>query len=169
MVTTMAPRAAKTRRRKKPKKTLPRPALRPVVRTTLSDAERRLLALAQSVGTAVGDAGGLSTALRTLTAEYSAEAALPRAMSGAWLGSRKDKTAALALAWAREQVRVALRDVLERSRARSALAVDTDTLSWLLLAACEALAYEPMSAVADRVRVLFEITGAGAPSAPPSV
>jgi hypothetical protein len=163
MVATMAPRATKTRRRKKPKK-----ALRPVVRTTLSDAERRLLALAQSVGAAVGDAGGLSTALRTLTAEYSAEAALPRAMSGAWLGSRKDKTAALALAWAREQVRVALRDVLDRSRTRGALAVDTDTLSWLLLAACEALAYEPMSAVADRVRVLFEITGAGVTSVPPS-
>ncbi len=164
----MAPRPAKARRRKKPKKALPRPVVRPVVRTTLSDAERRLLALAQSVGAAVGDAGGLSTALRTLTAEYSAEAALPRAMSGAWLGSRKDKTAALALAWAREQDRVALRDVLERSRTRGALAVDTDTLSWLLLAACEALAYEPVSAVADRVRVLFEITGAGASSVTPS-
>ena len=165
----MAPRTAKTRRRKKPKKASPRPVVRSVERTTLSDAERRLLALAQRVGATVGDAGGLSTALRTLTAEYSAEAALPRAMSGAWLGSRKDKTAALALAWAREQVRVALRDVLDRNRTRGALAVDTDTLSWLLLAACEALAYEPMSAVADRVRVLFEITGAGGPSAPPSV
>lgn len=152
------------RRRKKPKRELPRAA----ARTALSDAERRLLALAQSIGAVVDDAGGLSTALRTLTAEYSAEAALPRAMCGAWLGSRKDKTAALALAWAREQVRLALRDVLERARTRGALAVDADTLAWLLLAACEALAYEPGAAVADRVRVLFEITGAGAASAPPS-
>lgn len=152
------------RRRKKPKKVL----RRAVARTTLSDAERRLLALAQRVGAVVDDAAGLSTALRTLTAEYSAEAALPRAMCGAWLGSRKDKTAALALVWAREQVRLALRDVLERSRTRGALAVDADTLSWLLLAACEALAYEPGSAVADRVRVLLEITGAGAASVTPS-
>jgi hypothetical protein len=153
------------RRRKKPKKRSP-PA---PARTTLSDAERRLLALAQSIGAAgVDAAAALSTALETLTAQYSAEAALPQAMSGAWLGSRKDKTAALALAWAREQVRVALRDVLERAGKRGALAVDADTRAWLLLAACESLAYEPASAVADRVRVLFEITGAGAAPAPPS-
>ena len=153
------------RRRKKPKKALP------AARTTLSDAERRLLALAQRLGAVVPDtegAAGLSTALRTLTAEYAAEAPLPRAMCGAWLGSRKDKTAALALAWAREQVRLALRDVLERARTRGALAVDADTLAWLLLAAGEALAYEPGSAVADRVRVLLEITGAGVASVPPS-
>jgi hypothetical protein len=153
------------RRRKKPNKQSPRaPA-----RTTLSDAERRLLALAQRIGgTGIDDAAALSTALHTLTEEYSAEGALPRAMSGAWLGSRKDKTAALALAWAREQVRIALRDVLERAGKRGALAVDPDTRAWLLLAACEALAYEPASAVADRVRMLFEITGAGAAPAPPS-
>jgi hypothetical protein len=153
------------RRRKKPRKASPRaPA-----RTTLSDAERRLLALAQRIGGAgIDDPAALSTALHTLTAEYSAEAALPRAMCGAWLGSRKDKTAALALAWAREQVRMALRDVLERAGKGGVLAADADTRAWLLLAACEALAYEPASAVADRVRVLFEITGARAASAPPS-
>ena len=154
------------RRGTKPKRELPRAA----ARATLSDAERRLLALARKIGAVVPDTegpAGLSAALRTLTAEYSAEAALPRAMCGAWLGSRKAKTAALALAWAREQVRLALRDVLDRARAREVPAVDADTLAWLLLAACEALAYEPASAVADRVRVLFEITGAGAP-APPS-
>lgn len=138
-------------------------------RTTLSDAERRLLTLAQTIGAGAAESAALSTALRTLTAEYSANAALPRAMCGAWLGSRKDKTATLALAWAREQVRLALRDVLERARTRGALAVDADTLAWLLLAACEALAYEPPSAVADRVRVLFDITGAGAAPVSPLV
>jgi hypothetical protein len=152
------------RRRKKPTKKSPRsPA-----RATLSDAERRLLALAQSVGSGTDEARALSAALTTLTSEYAAESPLPRAMCGAWLGSRKDKTAALALAWAREQVRLALRDVLERAHPRSPLGVDADTLAWLLLAACEALAYEPSSAVADRVRVLFEITGAGAAPATPS-
>lgn len=152
------------RRRKKRKKASPRSA----ARTTLSAAERQLLALARRIGTGVDEAAALPAALHTLTAEYSAEAALPRAMCGAWLGTRKDKTAALALAWAREQVRLALCDVLERARTRRALSVDSDTLAWLLLAACEALAYEPASAVADRVRVLFEITGAGGTSAAPS-
>jgi hypothetical protein len=152
------------RRRKKAKTRAPRA----VARATLSDAERRLLALAQRLGAGVDDPAGLAAALSTLTAQYAADAALPRAMCGAWLGSRKDKTAALALAWAREQVRLALRDVLERARTRGALGVDADTLAWLLLAACEALAYEPSSAVADRVRVLFEITGAGAAPAPPA-
>jgi hypothetical protein len=156
--------AAMARRKKKPKKAVPRaPA-----RTTMSDAERRLLALAQTLGAGIHEAAALSSALAALTAEYSADAALPRAMCGAWLGSRKDKTAALALAWAREQVRLALRDVLEQGRTRAPLVVDADTLAWLLLAACEALAYEPASAVADRVRVLFELTGAGAAPAPPS-
>ena len=152
------------RRRKKPKKEWRRPP----ARTTPSDAERRLLALAQRLGAGLDETATLSAALQTLTAEYAAEAALPRAMCRAWLGSRQDKTAALALAWAREQVRLAVRDVLERARTRGALAVDADTLAWLLLAACEALAYEPASAVADRVRVLFEITGAGAGPALPS-
>ena len=153
------------RRRKKRKTVVPRaPA-----RTTLSDAERRLLALAQTIGSgAVDHRAALSAALQTLTAEYTAEAALPRAMCGAWLGSRKDKTAALALAWAREQVRLALRDVLDRADTRAPLKVDAETLAWLLLAACEALAYEPASAVADRVRVLFEITGAAVAPAPPA-
>src|SRR5688572_15531731 len=152
----------------RPRKKAKTRAPRPVARATLSDAERRLLALAQRLGAGIDDPAGLAAALATLTTEYSADAALPRAMCGAWLGSRKDKTAALALAWAREQVRLALRDVLERARTRAPLGVDADTLAWLLLAACEALAYEPASAVADRVRVLFEITGAGGTSAVPS-
>lgn len=156
--------SAMARPRRKPKKALPRAA----ARTTLSEAERRLLALAQTLGAPDDTADVLSAALRTLTSQYSAAAPLPRAMCGAWLGSRKDKTAALALAWAREQVRLSLRDVLERAPARGRLAVDADTLAWLLLAACEALAYEPDSAVADRVRVLFDITGAGPGAGPPS-
>ncbi|MEX2148115.1 MAG: hypothetical protein WED01_14000 [Candidatus Rokuibacteriota bacterium] len=152
----------------RPRKKPMRPPPRAAARTTLSEAERRLLALAQTLGAAADDPDVLSAALRILTSQYSAAAALPRAMCGAWLGSRKDKTAALALAWAREQVRLSLRDVLERAPARGALAMDADTLAWLLLAACEALAYEPDSAVADRVRVLFEITGAAAPAVPSS-
>lgn len=134
---------------------------------TGSEAERRLLALARSIGALADDPGGLWTALAALSDQYRADRALPGAVCAAWLKSRRDKTAALALAWAREQVRLALRDLVDRAPAktRGALAVDADTLAWLLLAACESLAQEPLSAVADRVRALFELTGHPLPPA----
>jgi hypothetical protein len=45
------------------------------------------------------------------------------------------------------------------------LALPAETLAWLVLAACEALAYEPPSAAPDRVRLLLELTGRAAPPA----
>ncbi|MBI4246401.1 MAG: hypothetical protein HY614_04350 [Candidatus Rokubacteria bacterium] len=72
--------------------------------------------------------------------------------------SRRDKTHALALAWAREQVRLALGDILDRAAATGAARRDVarDTLAWLVLAAVEALAHEPGEAVPDRIRALRE-------------
>jgi hypothetical protein len=132
-----------------------------------SEAERRLLALARSLAALADDPGGLWAALAALSDQYRSDRALPGAVGRAWLKSRGDKTSALALAWAREQVRLALRDLVDRApaRTRGALAVDADTMAWLLLAACESLAQEPVSAVADRVRALFELTCHPAPPA----
>ena len=65
----------------------------------------------------------------------------------------------LALAWAREQVRLALEERLIRAPARGAAAADPATRAWLLLAAAESIAHEPPAAVADRLRALLELTG----------
>lgn len=128
-----------------------------------SEAETRLLGLARELETLGADA--LPRAVRTLAAAYAPEGMLPKAIHRAWLATRDDKTAALALAWAREQLRLALQEVIEATppSARGALPLAAETLAWLLLAACESLAHEPPSAVADRLRLLLELTGRAAP------
>ena len=90
---------------------------------------------------------------------------LPREVFNAWIKTRQEKTALLALSWAREQVRLSLEETLVRSsRGRPPLGVAPATLAWLLLAACEAMAYEPPSAVADRLRTVLELSGHAASS-----
>ena len=79
-------------------------------------------------------------------------------MTQAWLRSRGDKTAALALAFARENLRLALEEVLARAP-RGALPGGPETRSWLVLAACEAIALEPREAAADRLRALLHLSG----------
>ena len=91
-----------------------------------------------------------------LVTAYAPDAALATALRKDWLRTRGDKAAHLALGWAREQIRVALAEALERARAASAVRadVDPDVLAWLWLAACEAIAHEPPSAVGDRAEAL---------------
>ncbi|PYN77639.1 MAG: hypothetical protein DMD96_23860 [Candidatus Rokuibacteriota bacterium] len=103
----------------------------------------------------------LDGALRKLAAAFAPGAELPREVFGAWIKSRSDKTASLALGWAREQLRLSLEETIVHGprETRRALALGPDTLAWLLLAACEAIAYEPPSAVADRVRAVLELSG----------
>jgi hypothetical protein len=122
------------------------------------EAETRLLELAGALA-ALPPAGAVPAALRVLAAVYAPDAPLPGAMAQAWLGSRGDKTARLALAWARERVRLTLEEILARVPARGALPGSAQTRSWLILAAGEAIALEPTSAVADRLRVLLELSG----------
>ena len=112
-------------------------------------------------------ADALPRALCALAAAYGPDAQLPKAVQHAWLASRADKTAALALAWAREQLRLGLQEVIEATppSARGALPLPAETLAWLLLAACESLAHEPPSAAVDRLRLLLELTGRAAPPA----
>jgi hypothetical protein len=122
-------------------------------RTTprVNDAERRLLELARDIAALDGE-DVLDRALERLGPSPDAHAG-PRPAAGAAAKSR-----ALALAWAREQARLALRDVLERAVAAGAARrdLDPDMLAWLLVAASEALAREPMEAVPDRRQALAE-------------
>jgi hypothetical protein len=136
-----------------------RRARRPAPAAGPSEAERRLLALARELAGLGSDP--LPRALRALARAYAPEAPLPRAVTRAFLATRGDKTGALALAYAREQVRVALRELLETTppSARGGLAAPPEILAWLLLAGAEALAQEPPAAAADRVRALAVLTG----------
>jgi len=127
-------------------------------------AELRLLKLAQEVAGLARNAGGthaLAAAVQRLAAAFGPPASLPGEVFQAWVRSRSDKNATLALAWAREQVRLGLQDVVERTPKPTRPRIDTDaaTLAWILLAACEAIAQEPPSAVADRVRAILDLIG----------
>ena len=122
-------------------------------------AETLLLALAKVLAGAP-----LEAALRKLADAFMPTADLPREVYAAWTKSRREKTTTLALSWAREQLRLSLEETIARSpRIRPAGGLRPDTLAWLLLAACEAIAHEPPSAVADRVRIVLELSGHAAP------
>ncbi len=124
-------------------------------------AEALLLTLAQELAGVP-----LDGALRKLAAAFAPSADLPREVFGAWIRSRKDKAASLALSWAREQLRLSLEETIARAprEARRAVSLGPDALAWLLLAACEAIAHEPPSAAADRVRTVVELSGHAATS-----
>jgi hypothetical protein len=120
-----------------------------------SRAEMLLLDLARSVSARAAEASQMPdvTALaETIAAAYAPEAPLTEALRD----TVADKTAQLALGWAREHVRLALMEIVESARAARVMRTDTDaeTLAWLWLAACESLAHETPTAVADRVHAL---------------
>ena len=132
---------------------MPRPA----------SAEMLLLELAKELAVLARDAEpvrALFMPLQRLADAYGPSESLPHEVYRAWVRSRGDKTAALALAWAREQVRLGLQDVVERAKgAKSRVELDSETFAWLLLAGCEAISQEPPSAVPDRVRALTQLIG----------
>src|SRR6185369_18083814 len=68
-------------------------------------AEKLLLDLAKDLAGAP-----LDGALRRLADAFTPTADLPREVYGAWAKSRREKTASLALSWAREQVRLSLEE-----------------------------------------------------------
>jgi hypothetical protein len=124
-----------------------------------SPEETRLLALARELTALAGSGRPPADALTD---------ALLRIGAGAAPGRRSlDKARRLALAWAREQARLALAELLERAarvgRVRVRRDVGTGTLAWLLLAAGEALAREPADVAADRVQALIDFIGAAGP------
>jgi hypothetical protein len=64
----------------------------------------------------------------------------------------------LALAWAREQVRLGIEEILVRESGAGRVRRDLplDALAWLALAGCEAAAHEPPGAAADRFALLLD-------------
>lgn len=130
-----------------------------------SPAETGLLELAQALGRiAQGYPENRSAfvAVRSLlVSAFGPGAALPRQLAQAWLRTRRDKTAALALGWAREQVRRALVEVWQREPGRGGSSADVpaDVAAWLLLAVAEAEAHEPGGTVGDRLGVVCDLLG----------
>jgi hypothetical protein len=147
-------RSARARKRRKKKKKKPRAVQAP---SAASDAETRLLTLARELATPPLRVD-LAAALHHLAAAHAPDAPLPRAVARAWIHGRADKTAALQLAWAREQVRLALEDILARAPRAGSLTGPAETRAWLLLAAAEAIAQEPEAAAADRLKTLLDLT-----------
>jgi hypothetical protein len=146
------------RQRSQPSRPL-KPDRAPVRAVRPSDAEQRLLALASEVTARSKGDRPVAATLRMLASAYAPGSPLPGAVARAWLASRGDKTLTLALAWARENVRLVLEEVLARSRHEGTLPGGADLRAWLILAACEAIAQEPPAAGADRLRALLELTG----------
>jgi hypothetical protein len=68
----------------------------------------------------------------------------------------KQKLQELERAWAREQACLALADLIERAARVGAARRDVSPplLAWLVLAAADTLAHEPVDAVGDRVQML---------------
>ncbi len=138
----------------------PRPATarrpRPQRAPRPTAAETHLLRLAREI-----TGLPLAAAIEKLAAAWAPGGSLPRDVAQAFVRSRGDKTSALALAWAREQVRLALEEIVAAAPkpGRGHIRAAPDTLAWLLLAACESIAHEPPSAVSERVSAILELSG----------
>ena len=127
-----------------------------------SQAEGALLALARTL-TSVAAAdpsprAAVATALEVLATAFEARARLPRLLAQARTAALADDAYALALGWAREQLRLSLAEIVARAAGAGELraALPSESLAWLVLAACEALADEPPQAAPDRIRLLAE-------------
>ena len=147
-------RARKNARKKSKRPRAHRPA---PVATATSEAETCLLTLARELASPPLSSD-IAGAIHRLAQAYAPDAPLPRAVARAWIDGRESKTAALALAWAREHVRLALEEILARTPRRAALPGSAETRSRLLLAAAEAIAHEPPEAVDDRLQMLLALT-----------
>jgi hypothetical protein len=148
-----------------------RPARRPPTAAPLkpprpAPSETALLALARTVATETSAASSpraaVTRAVEVLAAAFETGAPLPRLLAQGRAAGRRDDARTLATAWAREQLRLSLTEVLARGRAAGVTGAEprADALAWLVLAACEALGDEPPQAVPDRIRLLAEwLTG----------
>jgi hypothetical protein len=109
----------------------------------------------------MGDPVPFAAARSLLESAFGPRAALPRQLAQAWLRTRGDKTAALALGWAREQVRRALVDAWQREAGRGGAnpGIPAEVAAWILLAVAEAEAHEPGGAVGDRLGAVCALLG----------
>lgn len=134
-----------------------------------STAETALLALACTLTEVAGPESSprrsVTRALDVLAIAFRAGAPLPRALAHMRSAAGRDEARALAIAWAREQLRLSLGEILRRAGAAGevTVAIPAESLAWLVLAACEALADESPQAAPDRLSLLAEwLTGARA-------
>ena len=139
------------------RKAAPR-AVRP--RRTSPDVERVMLALAQRTADVARQTDPAATSLRAaLDTLLGAHAAHPAMLLDAWQRAHRDKRTALALGWAREQLRIAVADLLERETKAGRLPAEAprDALAWLIVVASEAAASESAASVTDRVDALLAV------------
>jgi hypothetical protein len=130
---------------------------------TTNITEAALLALAGDVARLAASGASLRDGLALIVAACT-DPKLRRARLAALLNA--DESRSLALAWAREQLRVALEELLARQVAvvlrRDLPAED---LAWFLLAGCEAIAHEPPGDADDRMDALLRLVREPAPRA----
>lgn len=140
-------RARKLRRRRRPA---------PAAAAPRVAAETLLLALARDLSARPAATTGVATIIEAVAAAYAPDAALARALRDEPSRPESDKASGLALAWAREQVRLAVVELLQQARAAQRLRPDGDVeiLAWLCLAAGETLAHESAEAASDRLNAL---------------
>ena len=140
--------------------------MRPETRAEIADAPLLTLARAIAELRATDAVAPLDAALERLAHAYGDDGTATAALFDAWLRRHRDgqqeKARELALAWAREQVRLALQELLEQEVARGRVRTDVgvEGLAWMLLAGCEALAHEPAGAAAERIRLLLALAAA---------
>lgn len=153
---------SRSKRARRPATSRPARRTSPAVPPPLSPAESALLALARTL-TSVTAAepsprDAVTTALDVLATAFEAGARLPRVLAQARSDALADESLALAVGWAREQLRLSLAEILARAADAGDLRVTlpAESLAWLVLAACEALADEPPQAAPDRIRLLAE-------------
>ena len=112
-----------------------------------ADAEARLLTLAREVAAIPARTStpreAVSATIDHLVAAWQPGAPLPAAVFAAWNATRGDDPGALALAFAREQVAIGVREVVEAATKAGELRDDlpAEAVAWLLTAACESMAH----------------------------
>jgi len=102
-----------------------------------------------------GPATALPAAIEHLARAWRPDGPLAALAFDAWSAARADKTRALALAFAREQVVLGLQEILEATMKRGPRHENLapDALAWLVIAGCESLAHGGDSA--EQIRILL--------------
>jgi len=161
--TKSTPRPKPSPPKPKPK---PRPKSRPKPTPQATEVERVILGLAAQLSTFAVEPEPPRTTwrevLETLLGACAADGRVAPLLLDAWARARTDKRAALALGWAREQLRLAVEEVMVRETKASRLraGIPLDALAWLVLTAAEAAVHEPPTNAADRLEALIAVTTA---------
>ncbi len=151
-------RRSRARRRAASSRRSTTPTSAPV---TIADvtADRDLLGLAQQVAAIAegADEAPIRQALEALAAAFAHDGPTARRFFEAWLA--RTEASALAVAWAREQLRLALEDLVAREAKHGRVRTDVPaaTLAWMLLAGAEAMAHEPPGDAAVRIDALLAV------------